>query len=83
MDCRTADDSNSSQVSERSDSESEDEAGYETDLTDPADIAGSALLLADNDHPREYCVRLADDFQETEDANEDNNPGTTLLLGNR
>jgi len=70
----------SSQSSEHSDVWSDDEAGYETDLTDPTDVADSAWLLADNDHPPEYYLQLAEDFDETEDAREDYSPGTTILL---
>lgn len=74
------DNSHSSQDSEEGDFWSEDEVGYETDLTDPIDIADSAWLLADNDHPPEYYLRLAEEFDETEDAKEDYKPGTTILL---
>jgi len=70
----------SSQSSEHSDVWSDDEADYETDLTDPTDVADSAWLLADNDHPPEYYLQLAEDFNETEDAREDYSPGTTVLL---
>jgi len=57
----TSDDSCSSH-SAQSDSGSEDEAGYETDATDVTDasegeLADSAWLLADNEHPPEYYIR--------------------------
>jgi hypothetical protein len=64
MGCRPSYDSCSSQGSAQKDSRSEDEAGYETDVTDVTDapdadsddasegeLAKSAWLLADNDHP--------------------------------
>jgi len=70
----------SSESSKHSDVGSDDEAGCETDLTDPIDVADSAWLLADNDHPPEYYLQLAEDFDETEDAKEDYSLGTTLLL---
>jgi hypothetical protein len=57
-----------------------DEEDDETNLTDPTAIADSAWLLADNDHSPEYYRRLAEDFDETEDAKEDYSPGTTGLL---
>ena len=69
----------SSRGSEKGDVWSDDDAGYETDLTDPTDVAESAWLLEDDDHPPEYYLRLAEDFDETEDAKEDYSAGTTLL----
>jgi hypothetical protein len=80
MDCSTPDGSYSDPDSERSDSESIDKAGYETDLTNPADADDLGDLLADNTHPPEYYIQLAEGFNETEDAKEDYSPGTTLLL---
>jgi hypothetical protein len=68
MDCSTSDGPYSDPDSEGSDSESTDEAD---DLGD---------LLADNTHPPEYYIRLAEGFNETEDVKEDYSPGTTLLL---
>jgi hypothetical protein len=48
-----------------------DEEGYETDSTDPTTVSDSAWLLADNDHSPEYYRQLAEDFYETENAQED------------
>jgi hypothetical protein len=74
----TPDDSCSYQDSELSGSESEDEADYETDLTDVADIDDLADLLAvvDNAHPPEYYTRQL----ESEFEKEDYADGTTVLL---
>ena len=79
MDTQPSEDS-SSQGSTRNDVWSDDEAGYETDLTDPTDVADSTWLLADDDHPPEYYLQLAEDFDEMEDAKEDYSLGITRLL---
>jgi len=73
-------DSSSSWSSEQDDVWSDDDAGYETDFTDPMAIADSAWLLADDDRPPEYYIQLAEGFDETEDAKEDYKPSTTALL---
>ena len=78
MDTHPSEDS--SQSLEHSDVWSDDVAGNETDLTVPTDVADSAWLLADNDHLPEYYLRLAKDFDGTEDAKEDYSPGTTLNI---
>jgi len=77
MDCPTPHNSCSD-----SDSESGDEAGYETDLTDPADIAELADFLADTDnaHPPEYYTRQLEELDESEFEKEDYAKGTTALL---
>ena len=79
MDTQPPEDS-SSQGSTRNDVWSDDEVGYETDLTNPTDIANSAWLLADDDHPPEYYLQLAEDFNKTEDTKEDYSFGITRLL---
>jgi len=70
----------SSPKPEQDDVWSDDEASYETDFTDAADIADLSWLFASNDHPPEYYLRLAENFDETEDAREDYSAGTTHLL---
>ena len=79
MDTQPPEDS-SSQGSTRNDIWSDDEVGYETDLTNPTDIANSAWLLADDDYPPEYYLQLAEDFNKTEDTKEDYSFGITRLL---
>ena len=69
----------------RSDSGSEDEAGYETDVTDVTDASegeldDSAWLLADNDHPLEYYIRQWQKGDDEKDEEEDYSPGTKVLL---
>jgi hypothetical protein len=93
MGCRPLDDSCSSQGLAQSDSGSEDEAGYEADATDVTDapdadsddasegeLADSAWLLADNDHPPEYYIRQWQEGNDEDDEEEDYSPGTKLLL---
>jgi hypothetical protein len=73
-------------------SESEDDAGYETDATDLVETgrgskannerkaADPAWLLKANDHPPEYYLRQLADFDESEFTKQDYSDGSTLLL---
>jgi len=70
------------------------EAGYETDVTDAPDagshdgshdaskgeLADSAWLLANSDHPPEYHIRQWQDGNDEEEDEEDYSPGIKLLL---
>lgn len=78
-DSSSEEDDSSSRGSEHVDVWSEDEANYETDLTDPTDVADSARLLADDEHPPKYYTQPVDNFDEFEDA-KDYKPSTTILL---
>jgi len=80
MGLRPSEDSCSCPESEQDDVWSDDEAGHETDFTDAADVADSSWLFASSDYPPEYYLRLAEDFDETEEAKEDYSAGTTRLL---
>lgn len=79
MDCPILDDSSSYQDL---DSESGGEAGYETDLTDPADIddLADSFAVADNAHPPEYYIRQLKELEESEFEKEDYKTSTTSLL---
>ena len=70
----------SSQGSTRNDIWSDNEVGYETDLTNLIDIANSAWLFVDDDHLPEYYLQLTEDFNKTEDIKEDYSFGITRLL---
>ena len=50
------------------------------DFTGTAKVADSNWVLAGNGYSLEYCPRLAEDFDETEDAKEGYSTGTTRLL---
>jgi hypothetical protein len=54
----------------------------DADLDDAGEgeLADSAWLLADNDHPPGYYIRQRQAGNNEEDEEKDHNPGTKLLL---
>ncbi|KAJ9656079.1 hypothetical protein H2201_008651 [Coniosporium apollinis] len=87
MGCRQLENGSSSDESYRSDTETDADAGHETDLTDAdtdADgdegVTNRAWLLADQDHPPEYYLKQLEEFDDSEFTKEDYAAGSTLLL---
>jgi hypothetical protein len=77
---------------EFSDSGSECDVAYETELTEDSEIDDEAtaydgedgdtawLLAGNNEHPPEYYIQLMNEFNEVKDTEENYSEGTSLFL---